>query len=60
MTTDNKNKPDFHIFTQQDGNSQLVGSAFKHKKGNGFNLVISGKRFVAFAPKAKSEKGEGA
>lgn len=58
MTTDNTNKPALYIFTQQDGQAQRIGAAFPHKKGNGFNLVISGQRYSAFPPKAKPEKEE--
>jgi hypothetical protein len=30
------------------------GAAFAHKKGNGFTLLIAGKRYAAFPPKAKA------
>ena len=49
-----KQAPAFYIFTQsKDGKSQRVGAAFRHAKGNGFNVLIGNARYVAFPPKAK-------
>lgn len=60
MTTDTKIKPAFYIFAQQDGQTKRIGAAFKHKKGNGFNLIINNQRYAAFPPKANPGKEEGA
>lgn len=61
MTTENetatktKQAPAFYIFEQGEGKDmKRIGAAFKHGKGNGFNVVISGKRYTAFPPKAKT------
>jgi hypothetical protein len=56
MTTDTTNKPALYIFTQQDGQTTRIGAAFKHKKGNGYNLVINGIRYSVFPPKAVTNK----
>jgi len=41
-----------------------VGAGFAHKKGKGVTLLINGKRYAAFPPKAKaladSTEGKGA
>lgn len=61
MTTETtqKKKPAFYIFAKdQDGNSQRIGAAFRHKKGNGLNIIIGEARYTAFPPKAAT--GEGA
>jgi hypothetical protein len=34
--------------------SNPAGAAFAHKKGNRFTLLIGGKRYAAFPPKAKT------
>lgn len=55
-TTENQTKqiPAFYIFTRDaDGNTSRVGAAFKHGKGEGFNILIGNVRYVAFAPKSK-------
>lgn len=70
-TTENKEtkkekaKADFYLFEQVAGSKEnkIVGSVYRHKKGNGFNVLIGGKRYSAFAPKAKPEaaaEGKGA
>ena len=69
MTTKNdapekKQAPAFYIFdtVEVDGQkeSKRVGAAFRHGKGNGYNVIIGGKRYAAFPPKAKSsEASEG-
>lgn len=56
-TAKEKQVPAFYIFdTVESGGkkeNKRVGAAFAHKKGNGYNLVINGKRYAAFPPKAK-------
>jgi hypothetical protein len=58
-TTKEKQVPAFYIFdTVETGGkteSKRVGAAFAHRKGNGFNLLINGKRYAAFPPKPKTE-----
>ncbi len=58
QTTKEKQVPAFYIFDtiETDGKKEQkrIGAAFAHKKGNGFNLVIDGKRYAAFPPKAKA------
>lgn len=47
--------PDFYIFAKdEEGNSQRIGAAFKHAKGNGFNILIDKQRYSAFPPKPKA------
>lgn len=63
MTTETKKqpkqKPAFYIFVKDaDGKTTNIGAAFRHKKGNGMNIVIGQDYFVAFPPKAKSEATE--
>ena len=55
-TTKAKQAPDFYIFENADGQKggKPAGAAFKHGKGNGFTLLLGGKRYAAFPPKAKS------
>jgi len=63
MTTKNetpkeKQVPAFYIFDTTEANGQKeykrIGAAFAHKNGNGFNVIINGKRFAAFPPKLKT------
>ena len=64
MTTTTENKtaktkqvPDFYIFengAKGEQGGKPAGAAFAHKKGNGFTLLIGGKRYAAFPPKAKA------
>jgi hypothetical protein len=57
QTTKAKQVPDFYIFENgADGTKggKPVGAAFVHKKGNGFTMLIGGKRYAAFPPKAKT------
>lgn len=52
-----KQAPDFYIFLNGGDNKQggkPAGAAFAHKKGKGFTLLIDGKRYAAFPPKAKA------
>jgi hypothetical protein len=56
-TTKAKQVPDFYIFENgADGakGGKPAGAAFAHKKGRGFTMLIAGKRYAAFPPKAKS------
>jgi len=56
-TTKAKQVPDFYIFENgADGTKggKPAGAAFAHKKGNGFTMLIGGKRYAAFPPKAKT------
>ena len=64
MTTSTENQskqvPAFYIFAQDaDGQSKRIGAAFRHNKGNGFNILIGNTRYVAFPPKAKPNTTEG-
>ena len=55
--TKTKQVPDFYIFengAQAEQGRKPAGAAFAHKKGNGFTLLIAGKRYAAFPPKAKA------
>ena len=56
QTTKAKQVPDFYIFENADGQKggKPAGAAFKHGKGNGFTLLLGGKRYAAFPPKTKS------
>ena len=62
-TTDKKQAPAFYIFdtieTENGKELKRVGAAFRHSKGKGFSVIIEGKRFAAFPPKAKSAPAEG-
>ncbi|MBK9166495.1 MAG: hypothetical protein IPM24_03415 [Bryobacterales bacterium] len=67
MTTDTetatktKQAPDFYIFentgTAEKG-GKPAGAAFLHKKGKGFTVLINGKRYAAFPPKAKAAEAQ--
>lgn len=70
-TTENKEtkkakKPaDMYLFEQgADGKeNKIVGSIYRHTKGNGFSVLMNGKRYMAFPPKAKAPEateGKGA
>ena len=50
-----KKPADFYLFEQLPGSkdSKIVGSVYRHSKGTGFNVLMNGKRYSAFAPKAK-------
>ena len=56
QTAKPKQVPDFYIFENADGSKggKPAGAAFLHKKGKGFTLLIGGKRYAAFPPKAKT------
>jgi hypothetical protein len=34
--------------------NKIVGRVYRHKKGTGFNILIGGRRYSAFAPKVKA------
>ena len=64
-----KQVPAFYIFENAAAGQpgKRVGAAFPHKKGKGFTVLIAGKRYAAFPPKAKAavqpdrtEGGQGA
>ena len=60
-TTKTKQAPDFYIFENgADGakGGKQAGAAFAHKKGKGMTLLIGGKRYAAFPPKAKTATAE--
>ncbi len=48
----------FYIFdTVQNGEEteyKRIGAVFLHKRGGGLNIVLDGKRLVAFPPKPKA------
>jgi len=53
-----KQVPDFYIFAESGSSGaqerKLAGAAFSHKTGSGFMLVIGGRPYAAFPPKAKA------
>lgn len=57
-TTKEKQPVAFYIFdtVETDGKKEnkRIGAAFAHKKGTGYSLLINGKRYAAFPPKAKT------
>jgi hypothetical protein len=64
MTTTTENKPPqlaaFYIYEESENGLVPVGRAFKHQRGSGINILVDGKRLVAFPPKAKTETPEAA
>jgi hypothetical protein len=61
QTTKPKQIPDFYIFENGPNggtDGKPAGAAFTHKKGKGFTLLIAGKRYAAFPPKAKAAQPE--
>ena len=64
MTTQIENKPTqlpaFYLYEESENGLVPVGRAFKHHRGNGINILVDGKRYVAFPPKAKTEMPEAA
>lgn len=53
-----KQAPDFYIFENgQNGEKggKPAGAVYGHKKGKGFTILMNGKRYAAFPPKAKAE-----
>ena len=60
-TAKTKQVPDFYIFENApngEKGGKPAGSGFLHKKGKGLTLLIAGKRYAAFPPKAKSAQAE--
>jgi hypothetical protein len=60
-TAKTKQVPDFYIFENGpngEKGGKPAGSGFLHKKGKGITLLIAGKRYAAFPPKAKSAQSE--
>lgn len=64
MTTTTENKEtkakqpaDMYVFEAIEGQKQnkIVGRIYRHKNGTGFNILLGGKRYSAFPPKAKPE-----
>ena len=58
-----KKTPDLYVFVdagkeQQGG--KPAGAVFVHKKGNGFTILIDGKRYLAFPPKKTAQPAPGA
>ena len=61
QTAKTKQVPDFYIFENGaagEKGGKHAGAAFLHKKGKGFTLLIGGKRYAAFPPKAKPAQAE--
>ena len=57
QATKTKQIPSYYIFENTaDGqkSGKPVGAAFAHKSGKGVTLLINGKRYSAFPPKAKT------
>ena len=52
---------DMYVFEAVEGSKEnkIVGRIYRHKKGTGFNILLGGKRYSAFPPKAKPEAAEG-
>lgn len=53
-----KKPADRYIFDGDGKEKKIVGAVYFHSKGNGMNILIGGKRYSAFAPKAKSAQPE--
>ena len=54
-TTKTKQIPSFYIFDETaPKGGKPAGAAFAHKSGKGLTLLINGKRYAAFPPKAKT------
>lgn len=59
MTMTEKKKPDFFVFKKVDGNSQIIGSGFKHRNGKSINLYIGDIKCVVHPAKAQPQDQEG-
>ena len=58
-----KQVPDFYVFengTNDQKGGKPAGAVFAHKKGKGFTLLVGGKRYVAFPPRAKAADAKAA
>ncbi|HWR53960.1 MAG TPA: hypothetical protein VN428_22805 [Bryobacteraceae bacterium] len=53
-TKKQKKPADRYIFEGEGDKKKIVGSVYFHAKGNGMNILVNGKRYSAFAPKAKA------
>jgi len=55
-----KQVPDFHIFESADGQrgGKPAGAVLVHKEGKSIPLLIGGKRYAVFPPKAKTAQPE--
>ena len=58
QTAKTKQVPAFYIFENGAQGGKPAGAAFPHKKGKGFTILIGGKRYAAFPPKAKPAQSE--
>jgi hypothetical protein len=59
IQTNTTQLPDFYIYIQvENGVLVPVGRAYKHGKGSGMNILVDGKRYAAFEPKAKVPSDE--
>jgi hypothetical protein len=55
--TKTRQAPDFYIFENGPNGEKTgkpAGAAYVHKKGKGFTILMNGKRYAAFPPKAKA------
>lgn len=55
-TKKEKQSPDFYIFengANGEKGGKPAGAVYGHKKGKGFTILMNGKRYAAFPPKAK-------
>jgi len=62
QSTKPKQVPDFYVFEnggKGEKGGKPAGAVFLHKTGKGFTLLIGGKRYAAFPPKAQPEATEG-
>jgi hypothetical protein len=55
-----KQIPDFAIFKDEDGKLKQLGVGFKHRTGDGFNLLIGAERYAVFPTKTKIKAPEAA
>lgn len=53
-TKKQKKPADRYIFEGEGDKKKIVGAVYFHAKGNGMNILVNGKRYSAFAPKAKA------
>jgi hypothetical protein len=49
-----KKPADRYIFEGEGNSKKIVGAVYFHAKGNGMNILVNGKRYSAFAPKAQT------
>jgi len=53
-----KKPANLYIFEGDGDKKKIVGSVYFHGKGTGQNILINGKRYSAFAPKAKQPEAK--